>query len=89
MHRGERRAKRPNVVGSVFVFLLVSALAGALAAGLALPFAGLAGMTTAAAHNSVQYLPQDLQTAPLAQRTTILAADNSTIATLYQQNGRR
>jgi membrane peptidoglycan carboxypeptidase len=86
MHRGERRAKRPNVVMSVFVFLLVSVLAGALSAGLALPFAGLAGVTTAAAHDTVQYLPQDLKTAPLAEKTIIQDADGRTIATLYQQN---
>ncbi|TDW21685.1 transglycosylase domain-containing protein [Kribbella kalugense] len=86
MHRGERRAKRPNVVMSVFVFLLVSVLAGALSAGLALPFAGLAGVTTATAHDTVQYLPQDLKTAPLAEKTIIQDADGRTIATLYQQN---
>jgi membrane peptidoglycan carboxypeptidase len=86
MHRGERRAKRPNVVWSVFVFLVVSALAGALTAGLALPFAGLAGVTTAKAHDTVQFLPQDLQTAPLAQKSIIQAADGKVIATLYQQN---
>ncbi|MEV0788294.1 transglycosylase domain-containing protein [Kribbella sp. NPDC050459] len=86
MHRGERRAKRPNVVWSVFVFLAVSALAGALTAGLALPFAGLAGVTTSAAHDSVQYLPQDLQTAPLAQKSIIQDSDGKVIATLYQQN---
>jgi membrane peptidoglycan carboxypeptidase len=86
MHRGERRAKRPNVVWSVFVFLVVSALAGALTAGLALPFAGLAGVTTAKAHETVQFLPQDLQTAPLAQKSIIQAADGKVIATLYQQN---
>ena len=86
MHRGERRAKRPNVVMSVFVFLLVSVLAGALSAGLALPFAGLVGVTTATAHDTVQYLPQDLKTAPLAEKTIIQDADGKTIATLYQQN---
>ncbi|MEU4192092.1 transglycosylase domain-containing protein [Kribbella sp. NPDC026611] len=85
MHRGER-ARRPNVVMSVFMFLLVSALAGALAAGLALPMAGLAGVTANAAHDSVQYLPQDLKTAPLAQKSVMVAADGTTIATLYQKN---
>ncbi|GAA1564393.1 MULTISPECIES: penicillin-binding protein [Kribbella] len=86
MHRGERRAKRPNVVWSVFVFLVASAVAGALTAGLALPFAGLVGVTTAKAHDSVQYLPQDLETAPLAQKSIIQDADGRVIATLYQQN---
>ncbi|MGZ0153310.1 penicillin-binding protein [Kribbella sp. WER1] len=86
MHRGERRAKRPNVVWSVFVFLVASAVAGALTAGLALPFAGLIGVTTAKAHDSVQYLPQDLETAPLAQKSIIQDAEGRVIATLYQQN---
>ena len=86
MHRGERRAKRPNVVWSVFVFLVASAVAGALCAGLALPFAGLVGVTTAKAHDSVQYLPQDLETAPLAQKSVIQDSKGHTIATLYQQN---
>ncbi|GAA1125073.1 transglycosylase domain-containing protein [Kribbella jejuensis] len=71
---------------SVFVFLLASAVAGALAAGLALPFAGLVGVTTAKAHDSVQYLPQDLETAPLAQKSIIQDSQGHTIATLYQQN---
>ncbi|MFD7159228.1 penicillin-binding protein [Kribbella sp. NPDC059898] len=86
MHRGERRAKRPNVVWSVFVFLVASAVAGALTAGLALPFAGLVGVTTAKAHDSVQYLPQDLETAPLTQNSIIQDAEGRVIATLYQQN---
>ncbi|MGW7683106.1 transglycosylase domain-containing protein [Kribbella sp. NPDC054772] len=86
MHRGERRAKRPNVVWSVFVFLVVSLLAGALTAGLALPFAGLAGVTAATAHDTVQYLPQDLETAPVAEKSVIQDSEGRTIATLYQQN---
>jgi membrane peptidoglycan carboxypeptidase len=84
MHRGE--PARPHVVQSVILFLLVSGLCGALVAGLALPFAGLAGVTTEKAHDTVQFLPQDLKTAPLAQKSQILAADGSLIATLYQEN---
>ncbi|TCO50464.1 membrane peptidoglycan carboxypeptidase [Kribbella antiqua] len=75
-----------KAVQSVVLFLLVSTLSGALVAGLALPFAGLAGVTTKEARESVQYLPQDLKTVPLAQKSTILAADGSLIATLYQEN---
>ena len=84
MHR--REPARPKVVKSVVLFLLVSALAGALVAGLALPFAGLAGVTTAKAHDTVQYLPQDLKAAPVSQKSVIQAADGSLIATLYQEN---
>ncbi|TCC48716.1 PASTA domain-containing protein [Kribbella capetownensis] len=84
MHR--REPARPKVVQSVVLFLLTSALAGALVAGLALPLAGLAGVTTAKAHDTVQYLPQDLKAAPVSQKSIIQAADGSLIATLYQEN---
>ncbi|MFI5733514.1 penicillin-binding protein [Kribbella sp. NPDC051587] len=84
MHRSE--PARPNALRSVLLFLLVSALSGALVAGLALPLAGLAGVTTATAHNTVQFLPQDLEIPPLRQKTVIQAADGSQIATLYQEN---
>ncbi|MGW6280159.1 transglycosylase domain-containing protein [Kribbella sp. NPDC055071] len=88
MHRGERarRPRRPNVVQSVFVFLVVSVVAGGLVAGLGLPLAGLIGVTTATARDSVQYLPQELKTAPLAQKSFIQDANGTTIATLYQEN---
>ncbi|TDD60388.1 PASTA domain-containing protein [Kribbella antibiotica] len=84
MHRSE--PARPHALRSVLLFLLVSALSGALVAGLALPLAGLAGVTTETAHNTVQYLPQDLEIAPTRQATVILANDDSRIATLYEEN---
>jgi len=84
MHRSE--PARPGTFRSVLLFLLVSALSGALVAGLALPLAGLAGVTTATAHNTVQFLPQDLEIPPLQQKTVIKAADGSLIATLYKEN---
>ncbi|TWD72047.1 membrane peptidoglycan carboxypeptidase [Kribbella amoyensis] len=71
---------------SLVVFLGVSVLAGALAAGLAIPFAGFAGFATQKAAVSMQNLPQDLETAPLAVRSKMLAADGTWIATLYEQN---
>jgi membrane peptidoglycan carboxypeptidase len=84
MHR--REPARPKVAQSVVLFLVASVVAGALVAGLALPFAGLAGVTSAKAHETVQYLPQDLETVPLAQKSTILAADGTVLATIYQEN---
>jgi hypothetical protein len=41
-----REKEDRGVVQSVVLFLGVSVLSGALAAGLAIPFAGLAGFTT-------------------------------------------
>ena len=67
-------------------FVGVSVLSGALAAGLVIPFAGFAGSSTQDVAGSVQNLPKELETDPLAIRSRILAADGSLIATLYEQN---
>ncbi|MEV8376163.1 transglycosylase domain-containing protein [Kribbella sp. NPDC056861] len=67
-------------------FIAVSVLAGALAAGLAIPLAGFIGHSSAGVANSVQELPQALQPEPMEIRSRILAADGSLIATLYEQN---
>jgi membrane peptidoglycan carboxypeptidase len=75
-----------GVVRSVTLFLEVSALAGMLAAGLAIPFAGLAGYGAEKAALTVQALPQELTTEPLALPSKMLAADGSLIANLYEQN---
>ncbi|MFC0623635.1 transglycosylase domain-containing protein [Kribbella deserti] len=75
-----------GAVRSVIGFLGLSVLAGALAAGLVVPFAGLAGVGTGKALETVQGLPVELETVPLALRTRILADDGSLVATLYEQN---
>ena len=75
-----------GVVQSVVLFLGVSVLSGALAAGLAIPFAGLAGFTTEKTTETLQGLPQQFDEVPLKQKSTILAADGSVIATLAEQN---
>jgi membrane peptidoglycan carboxypeptidase len=75
-----------GVVQSVVLFLGVSVLSGALAAGLAIPFAGLAGFSTEKTAETLQDLPQELKTIPLTRRSTILAADGSRIAELFEQN---
>ncbi|MBB5977775.1 transglycosylase domain-containing protein [Kribbella solani] len=71
---------------SMIMFIGVSVLSGALAAGLAVPFAGFAGRGTASVADTVQSLPKEFQSNPLAVRSRILAADGSLIATLYEQN---
>ncbi|HZX09167.1 penicillin-binding protein [Kribbella sp.] len=64
----------------------MSVLSGALAAGLAIPLAGLAGFTTEKTSATLQDLPQQFDEVPLKQKSTILAADGSVIATLAEQN---
>src|SRR5215218_4834191 len=73
-------------VQSLILFLGLSVLAGALAAGLAIPFAGLAGLGTEKSAKVVENLPKELETEPLPVRSRILAADGSLIASLYEQN---
>ncbi|TCM49212.1 penicillin-binding protein [Kribbella sp. VKM Ac-2568] len=75
-----------GVVQSVVLFLGVSVLSGALAAGLAIPFAGLAGFSTEKTAETLQDLPQELKTVPLARNSKIVAADGSLVANLYEQN---
>jgi membrane peptidoglycan carboxypeptidase len=70
----------------VVLFLGVSVLSGVLAAGMAIPFAGLAGFTTQKTSETLEDLPQELKTVPVAQKSQILAADGTVIATLYEQN---
>jgi membrane peptidoglycan carboxypeptidase len=71
---------------ALVMFLVVSVLSGALAAGLAIPFAGLAGLGSEKVVETVQTLPRELEIEPVAVRSRILAADGTLIAALYEQN---
>ena len=71
---------------SLITFIGVSVLSGALAAGLAVPFAGFAGRGSEHVAETVQNLPRELDVDPVAVRSRILAADGTLIATLYEQN---
>ena len=68
------------------LFVLASALAGVLVAGLALPVAGSAGLLARASADSFDSMPGDLTVPPLPQNSRVLAADGSVIATFYEQN---
>jgi membrane peptidoglycan carboxypeptidase len=80
--RGDR-----GIVQSVVLFLGVSVLSGALAAGLVIPFAGLAGFGTEKTSETFEKLPVELKTQPPPVRSRIVAADGKThIAFIYDQN---
>jgi membrane peptidoglycan carboxypeptidase len=66
--------------------LAVAAVMGVLVAGLAIPFAGVAGLGARNVAKTMEKLPAKLKAEPLAQRTQLLAADGSVLATLYDQN---
>ncbi|MDX2969193.1 transglycosylase domain-containing protein [Kribbella solani] len=67
-------------------FLGISALAGALAAGLVVPIVGLAGVGTERVVDSLTSLPERLIAGAPDVRTRVLAADGSLIANLYEEN---
>jgi membrane peptidoglycan carboxypeptidase len=75
-----------NVVSHLGVMVGVAALMGALVAGLAIPFAAVAGFSARNVADGMDELPTELTAEPLAQRTRVLAADGSLLATWYKQN---
>ncbi|MFB6721195.1 penicillin-binding protein [Kribbella sp. NPDC056345] len=76
----------PNKARALITFVGVSVLSGALAAGLAIPLAGFAGISSEQVVKTVQDLPRELEVEPVAVRSRMLAADGSVIATLFEQN---
>ena len=66
--------------------LLLSLALGLLLAGLAFPAIGGAGLAAKSGADDFLSLPADLKAGPPPQRSKILAADGSVMATLYLQN---
>ncbi len=82
-------SRKPSLAASLSrlaLFVLVSAVAGVLVAGSALPFVGGIGVATRSAIESYESLPTQLTAPPLPQRSRILANDGSVLATIYEQN---
>jgi len=82
----EGRPASRRVLTHLASMVAVSAILGVVVAGLAIPFAGVLGIGTRNMANSMNDLPASLETKALSQRTRILAADGTTIATLYDEN---
>ncbi|MFW6597819.1 transglycosylase domain-containing protein [Propionibacteriaceae bacterium Y2011] len=75
-----------GVLYSAVMFVVVSVLSGLLIAGLAVPFAGLAGVTSKAAVDELQKLPVEFETPPQAERSTVLLGDGSVLTNFYDEN---
>jgi membrane peptidoglycan carboxypeptidase len=67
-------------------FLGVSVLAGAMAAGIALPAVGLLGLGAKNAAESFNSLPDVFKTPPLSQASQIYDADGGLIAAVYDRD---
>jgi len=80
-------AGRPfGVLAAIVLFLGLSVVAGVIAAAVALPFIGTAGVAGRNVAQGFNSLPDQLQVVPLPQQSVVLAADGSQIATLFYQN---
>jgi membrane peptidoglycan carboxypeptidase len=77
---------RSDVVHRGVLVLLVSVVSGLLLAGLAFPLVGGFGLMARAGADSFGKLPAALREDPLPQRSRILAADGSVLATIYAEN---
>ena len=79
-------AGESGVISRLALFLGVSVLAGVLTAGVALPVLGGAGLVAQKGAEGFESLPAELETPPLPERSRILAADGSLIATFFFEN---
>jgi membrane peptidoglycan carboxypeptidase len=70
----------------VGMLLVVSVVAGILAAGILLPFVGGVGIAARTASNDFENLPTDLKEAPLPQVSKVVTANGKPIATFYDQD---
>jgi len=73
-------------VGLVATFVLLASLGGVVAAGLALPAVGALNVGTELAAATFEELPTELQEDALPEKSEILAADGTLLATFYAQN---
>ena len=71
---------------SLVMFVIVSVLAGVLVAGLFIPFAGMAGVTSNAAAAELESLPSELATPAPATRSKVLMGNGKTLAYFYDEN---
>jgi membrane peptidoglycan carboxypeptidase len=78
--------RRPSVVSHLAVMGAVAAIMGVLAAGLAIPFAGVIGVAAKDVSKGMVNLPDELEAKELAQKTRIYDVNGNLIASLYDQN---
>jgi membrane peptidoglycan carboxypeptidase len=75
-----------SVAYSLVMFVIVSVLAGVLIAGLFVPLAGMAGVTSKAAATELESLPTELSTPAPPTRSRVLMANGKTLAYFYDEN---
>lgn len=86
VHSPDKHLTPGKALGRIGGFVLGSILAGVIVGLMLVPFAGAAGVVTRDVVTEFESLPDALTTPPLPERSAILAADGSLLATLYYQN---
>src|SRR6186997_927966 len=75
-------SERPSagrIASHLGVMAIVAAVMGVVVAGLAIPFAGVLGLASKSLSHTVESLPAQLRTQPLAQQTKIVDPSGQTI----------
>ncbi|MGK2876633.1 MAG: transglycosylase domain-containing protein [Nocardioides sp.] len=75
-----------SVLSKLGLMFVVSAVLGVVVAGLAIPVAGLVGISARNISDTMQDLPEELKTDALPETTSILDADGNLITTVFDQN---
>ncbi|MET0694685.1 MAG: transglycosylase domain-containing protein [Propionibacteriaceae bacterium] len=75
-----------SVAYSMVMFAIVSVLAGVLIAGLFVPIAGLAGLSSKAAATELNNLPAELETPTPPTRSRVVMGNGKTLAYFYDEN---
>ena len=70
----------------LLAFVLVAGVGGVLTAGLVLPGVALANTATELSRTAFDDLPTELEQKPLSEKSTVLAADGTVLATFYSEN---
>ncbi|NBE95038.1 penicillin-binding protein [Nonomuraea sp. KC401] len=81
-----RGKDRSNPVLNVLRLIIAGSAAGVLAAAVALPAVGGAGMSTKSAVEGLNLKPENLDEPPLPERTELLDANGKKIAQFYFEN---
>ncbi len=71
---------------AMLMFLVVSVVGGILAAGLAVPTAGVAAELARRSAEAVESIPAEFETPPLAEGSKVLLQDGTVLTNFYDEN---
>ena len=84
--RQGRQVNAIQALSLLVAFLLVAGLGGVLSAGLVMPVVAATGTVTDTSVRLFNELPSELEQVVLPEKSRILAADGTLLATFFQQN---